>query len=146
MSLRTYNKAYALITGDISRIVTNSFGVGIIDSTKLDEMLRRRIARLRLWIWDTFNFETMTIPDAIASETPIHVVDSPASSSAIPVPGVGYSFVETIGDKKKFEVIVNDSVPDSAFAESIRKKFKMVYIRTSEHDGIHSYYYELLTT
>jgi len=147
MGLKMFNKALAILHCDFRWLLFNSFDAGELTPEVLRRQLVREVVKLGLWLWDPFNFNTMTVPQAIEIESERRVVDTPVSELSVPAPGIGYSVREKTSGGYHYEIIVNDTEEDSEFASSIQQKFKMAEpTRIEENDGVWSFFYDLYTT
>lgn len=147
MGLKSFNKAMAVLHCDFPWLLFNSFSVGELTPEVLRQQLIREVVKLGLWLWDPFNFETMTVPQAVELESARRVIDTPVSELSVPVPGVGYTIVEKTSGGYHYEIVVNDTDEESSFASDVQQKFKMAEPkRIVDNDGFWSFFYDLYTT
>lgn len=147
MGLKTLNKALAILHCDFPWLLFNSFDIGELTPDVLNHKLFLEVLKLELWLWDPFNFETMTVLEAIEIESENRVIDTPLSELSVPVPGVGYSVIRKTSSGYQYEIIVNDYDEISEFAENIQQKFKMADPkRVVDNDGFWSFFYDLYVT
>lgn len=143
MGLNTYNKAIGLIKGDILRILLPLSGSVLIDSKALKRMLIRVFLKRRLWIWDSFEFSTMNVIQAISKESKNRVIQNSDSESSISVPGIGFTVISETSESGQYEIVVKDTNPQSVLASAIEEKFKIEPKKTENHDGVYYWYYNL---
>lgn len=56
----------------------------------LRQALLREFIKLKIWLWDPFNFNTDTVPEAIEREANNRLIEGSTYESDIPYPGIGY--------------------------------------------------------
>ncbi|WP_458459322.1 hypothetical protein [Pseudobutyrivibrio sp.] len=145
MSLTGFMKARAIMDGDIltfvyNRLVTGSPGG---DPDSIYDKFLREFMKLKFWLWDPFDFEAMTVDDAITAEAPNHVVYNPSGVLTINTPMVTFKLVEQTASYYKYAVSVYDESDDSEVAEEYRQKFKMEPTGTGRVDSYYRYDYEM---
>lgn len=147
MGLKSFNKALAILHCDFPWLLFNSFGVDELNPDALNRKLLQEVLKFEFWIWDTFNFETMSVSEAVEIDSVQRVINTPLSELSVPVPGVGYTVIRKNSSGYQYEIIVNDFDEDSEFAASIQQKFKMAEPkRIIDNDGFWSFFYDLYTT
>lgn len=121
LSVKDYSseKDYSKIR--ISYYIT---GYQSCSSTFLRKQLFRELLKLRLWLWNPFNFETMTVPEAIRIETERRLVEDFGPYDDIPTPGIGYSFEEFNWEGVYYNLCIalRDINQNSSLAKNIQKR------------------------
>lgn len=145
MGLRAYRKAVAVINNDILSLILNSFSAGELTPEVLYDKFVYEIKKFKFWIWDTFNFDTMSIPQAIDIESRNRVFYNPNSGIEYPIKSIGYTLIEKTSGYFKYNVVVVDDTDESEFANSLARKFKMEHKNTDQFDGKYYYRYELIS-
>lgn len=143
MGLNTYNKAIGLIKCDILIILLPLSGSVLIDSKALKKILIREFLKRRLWIWDSFEFDTMNVHQAINTESKNRLIQNPDSESSISVPGIGFTVISETSESCRYEIVVKDTNSQSILSSALEKKFKIEPKKIENHDDVHYWYYDL---
>lgn len=144
MRLSTYERIVSLLKGDIRKFILLGLNLDAGNrQNRLKRVLLNAIISKGLWIWDSFNFETMTVPQAIALDSLNRIVEEPKIESDIYAPGVGFTFIETTEDKNVYNIIVHDIENNSNIISVIQNNFETELVSTKQEDGIYSWTYKV---
>lgn len=124
--------------------VANIMNGGDMRPASIRQLLVDEFKKYKIWIWDTFNFTTMTIPEAIANEAEYRIITDYSSSLEIPIPGIGYKLILEGSDYCDYEVTINDSYTGSEVYIDTKSRFKGITLREiTSHDESYSYICDL---
>lgn len=137
MSLLAYNKAKAIIDGDLwcfiyGRLVSGSPGG---DPDSIYDRFIKEFIKFGYWLWDPFEFATMTIDDAIDLEAPNHVLYNPTGILVVNSPMVTYKLDSKTAQAYNYSVSIYDESEQSDVAERFAEKFKMAAKGEPVKDG-----------
>lgn len=118
----------------------------VIDLVKRLDLERKFIdivSEDKLWIWDTFNFETDSVTSAIERESMTHIYYSPEAGTDFIQPSVAYALVSENDGVRKYSVIVIDDNNPSVLFEKISEEFSLTDSQTSYVGGRYYYRFDL---
>jgi hypothetical protein len=104
------------------------------------------------WIWDTFNFRTDTVPQAIDSESQRHVYLNPEAGTAFIQPSIAYTYVSETDGVLRYSVYIIDErdSTSSQFKHDVEAHFSspesegtLNYISTTHVGNFYYYQYDL---
>lgn len=115
--------------------------IEIIEHLDLREVFLEVLSIPKHWIWDTFNFRTSNVPDAIKQEADRHVFENPDTETEYIQPSIAYWMSEEDPDENRtyFIDVIDEKMP-SAFLEAVRSRISMEFLG-EETKGSFVYYH-----
>lgn len=113
----------------------------------LRKILLRELIKLKLWLWDPFNFETMTVPEAIEIESNNRLIQDYSDESEIPIPGIGYKRVDDAEyNRDEYKLFVHDTKKNGYLINNIEKVLHIKDSLSSQgpYNNGYFYYYDSL--
>lgn len=124
--------------------VVNIMNGGDMSPNNIRQLLINEFVKFKVWTWDTFNFTTMRIPDAIAEEAEQRVVSNHTSETDVPIPGIGYKILTNTPEYCDYELVISDVNNNSKIYDHIKSRFKTGELKDLVyHDGGYSYICDL---
>ena len=95
------------------------------------------------WVWDTFNFQTDSIPIAIENEAYRHIYYDPEAGTTYIQPSIAYMLVSEADEVRHYIVIVIDTHSPSELSEDLRAQLHMNAPTVTKHGDFYYYSYNL---
>ena len=144
MRLSTYKRIVSLLKGDIRKFILLGLNLDTGNGQNiLKRILMNALVLKGIWEWDNFNFETMTVQQAIMIDSLNRIVKEPKNEDDIYTPGIGFTFIETIEDKNVYNIIVHDIEDNSNIISEIQNNFETELVSTKQEGGIYSWAYKV---
>lgn len=119
----------------------------VLDLLKKHDVIRPVVDILSAhshWIWDTFNFTTDTVPDAIERESLRHIYYNPSDDTTFIQPSVAYYFLsENSYGVRHFKFVIIDNHYPSQLVSDIEAKMTLTKVSTKKEGDYYYYTYDL---
>lgn len=117
---------------------------GDMSPNNIRQVLIDEFMKFKIWTWDTFNFSTMRVPDAVAEEADRRVVFDYSDETDVPIPGIGYRILQNTSDYCDYEFVISDTHTNSNIYNHIKSRLKTGDLKDLlYHDGGYSYICDL---
>ncbi len=119
---------------------------------ELQETLEGLFVAVGKWLWDPFNFETMTVEDAIRQEARKHVFFQPPETVKITYPAIIYTLQHVTmrhADNlpymkhKAYKVTIIDKNPDSVLPDKMEELPFVRFETKYSSDNLHHFVYQI---